>query len=113
MVDDILSEEILDLISGTYLVDTGKGDQTSTKSWYPRANSWDVGGLSVDFWTEECEKWFTKRRNLILSGEAQPLSGTEWRRALRMSRKSPILMTRMNNATLSYLHSPLAYSLTH
>ena len=87
-------------------------DQEAIKSWWPRAGVWNAAGINVDCWTHACEAWFLEHRNRILSGQAQPLSGNEWRAALRMSRKAPRLIANMNTAALAFLESSQADFLT-
>ncbi|KAF8882609.1 hypothetical protein CPB84DRAFT_1642454, partial [Gymnopilus junonius] len=80
MVDDQLIESISDLMCGTYHVYTGKAVyQTAIMSWWPRASIWNGSGLNVNAWTEECEEWFIRHCNAILSGDAVPLNSHQWR----------------------------------
>ncbi|KJA22204.1 hypothetical protein HYPSUDRAFT_124314, partial [Hypholoma sublateritium FD-334 SS-4] len=83
MVDDILTEEVCDLLCGTYLQGTSTQDQMSLASWYPRCNLWETSGLQTGFWTGESERWYRERRQAILEHKAQPLSGNVWRGRLK------------------------------
>lgn len=127
-VDDNLSEEAMDLICGTYRVETGRGckhqpriryktvtnttsAQVAMVSWFPRSRQWETSGLHVGFWNKDCEEFYLKRRAAILEGKAVPLSGNEWRTQLRMNRAAPKLGFQMQAATLAYLKSPEASTL--
>ncbi|KAJ3871399.1 hypothetical protein F5051DRAFT_340943, partial [Lentinula edodes] len=65
--DDQLTSEETDLICGTYEVATGMEgiQQTATRSWWPRPNSWKTCGLNCGYWSKDAESWFQKRMTNI------------------------------------------------
>ena len=122
LVDDQLSEDDLDFICGTYVVETGiksmheysecwnnltysSSGQTAIYSWFPRANIWEGSGFNVGFWNQECERWYLKHRSKILDGTAVPLSGKDWRQEIRKYWRAPQLSIKMDNAALEFLQS--------
>ncbi|KAJ6467981.1 hypothetical protein C8R47DRAFT_1303114 [Mycena vitilis] len=70
--DDCLTEQEIDLICGVYHISTGQvdpgsssGEQTTTRSWWPRPASTASSGMSVGWWTPMWEAWFQKRLALL------------------------------------------------
>ena len=100
-LDDGLSEDELDLISGVYKVFTGKflqcinismilipgdrkgkGVQESHLSWWPKHSIWARSGLDMGYWSESSERWFLLRLESIRAGNATLRSGQEWNQAI-------------------------------
>ncbi|KAK7684533.1 hypothetical protein QCA50_012480 [Cerrena zonata] len=89
-----LSDEVLDVIVGMYKVYTGKGEQTADISWWPKAIAWNVSGFNCGQWTFQCEEWFRRRRDLIVSGSASPRKRKEWQSALRLRMNATRALTK-------------------
>ena len=61
-------------------------------SWWPRPGHFDAGGLNVDFWTRDCEKWF-QHRALECAARPNIMTATRWRKAMHMQhllRRTPV-----------------------
>ncbi|KAJ7430087.1 hypothetical protein B0H11DRAFT_1765721 [Mycena galericulata] len=88
--DDGLTEQELDLICGVYHVSTGfavSGEQTTTRSWWPRPSAWESSALNVGWWTPSCEAWFQKRLETLQAGTGTLVSHADWRHNLKLERK--------------------------
>ncbi|KAK1221470.1 hypothetical protein PQX77_015704 [Marasmius sp. AFHP31] len=86
--DDELTAEEIDLVCGVYVVETGKASssnisQAAQMSWWPRPAHFEAGGLNLEFWTADCEKWF---QNRVRECAYKPklFSATQWRKAMAM-----------------------------
>ncbi|KAJ7663696.1 hypothetical protein DFH06DRAFT_1128077 [Mycena polygramma] len=96
--DDCLTEQEIDLICGVYHISTGQvdpgsssGEQTTTRSWWPRPASTASSGMSVGWWTPMWEAWFQKRLALL---EQDPPAGdlvthAKWKHNLKLERRCP------------------------
>ncbi|KAJ7658216.1 hypothetical protein DFH06DRAFT_978677 [Mycena polygramma] len=112
--DDCLTEQEIDLICGVYHISTGaclsfslnlqtdrnigqvdpgssSGEQTTTRSWWPRPASTASSGMSVGWWTPMWEAWFQKRLALL---EQDPPAGdlvthAKWKHNLKLERRCP------------------------
>lgn len=100
MVYDTLSPEIMEAIVGVYKVytgslcickssvysysGTGKGDQTKDVSWWPKQHTWDSSGFNCGHWTVQCEEWFRRRVETVVTGQAPPRKPKEWQSALKL-----------------------------
>ncbi|KAK7679207.1 hypothetical protein QCA50_017785 [Cerrena zonata] len=84
LFESILTPEVIDAIVGVYKVYTGKGEQTSDVSWWPKDNSWNMSGFNCGHWSLQCEEWFCRRRDAIVSGTGHPRKTKEWQSALRL-----------------------------
>jgi hypothetical protein len=119
-VDDTLSQEEMDFICGKYYVYTGKsyiyilclcfqivcsgrGTQTSQKSWWPLQDTWLKGGLYSGSWTSHCEDWLQSRKSAIKAGTAWPLGKKEWARELRRHHDAGDLVKAVERASGGYL----------
>ncbi|KAF8180500.1 hypothetical protein K438DRAFT_1602766 [Mycena galopus ATCC 62051] len=91
--DDWLSEREIDLICGVYHISTGTGEQTSTKSWWPKPSAMAQSGLCVGWWTPMCEAWYQRRLGQLADPErANLLTHGKWKHNLKMERKCPPLV---------------------
>ena len=101
--DDVLLEEEVSLICGTYSVNTGKNhlfnfkypnlnltgrmsgdtEQLSNPSWWPRPGAWESSGLWQGCWTADCEKWYQKRLEKHAAGQLEVWTAKYWRRHLK------------------------------
>ncbi|KAF8144812.1 hypothetical protein K438DRAFT_1492706, partial [Mycena galopus ATCC 62051] len=85
--DDYLTEEEIDLICGVYHISMGQlhhgaasGEQTTTRSWWPRPVSMEQSGLNVGWWTPMCETWFRRRlQQLAEPQKADILTHAKWK----------------------------------
>ncbi|CAA7268107.1 unnamed protein product [Cyclocybe aegerita] len=60
--DDLTGEEIA-CLCGTYCLYTGRGEQTTTVSWFPPPDVWDKQGYGWPGWTETNEEFFQHIKN--------------------------------------------------
>ncbi|KIK58426.1 hypothetical protein GYMLUDRAFT_110556, partial [Collybiopsis luxurians FD-317 M1] len=56
--DDSLTEEEINLITGTYEIPTGIEEQVQLVSWWPRPSTWQDSGLNTGFWSHDTEEWY-------------------------------------------------------
>ena len=75
-------------------------------SWFPPPNVWNLCGLNVGQWTEECEIWFQQHVSNIHRGKFQPLSTKEWRGSIRNTRVAVKLTYQMKLAAAKFISSP-------
>ncbi|KAF5328348.1 hypothetical protein D9619_013349 [Psilocybe cf. subviscida] len=81
--DDALSEEDIYLICGSYTVYTGRGQQTSQLSYFPRPCDWDhKNGFAWLEWTNASEELFQSIMTKNKDGR-NPLKPSKWRDELR------------------------------
>ncbi|KAF8063149.1 hypothetical protein FPV67DRAFT_1672188 [Lyophyllum atratum] len=91
-VDDSLTEVELNLISGAYTCLTGIQNQTSTRSWYPLASTFEAAGENYGYWNPYTEKVFWRRLDEINNSDRAadsrgPLTAGKWRDLLRGSKE--------------------------
>ncbi|KAK7686474.1 hypothetical protein QCA50_010070 [Cerrena zonata] len=82
-MENILTDDEIDVICGVYTDQTDIKNQTMLRSWWPLPTVWSTCGLNTGYWTRECETWFQKHLLKILTGGVQPLRSSEWRTSLR------------------------------
>ncbi|KAG2114049.1 hypothetical protein BD769DRAFT_1391601 [Suillus cothurnatus] len=76
---DTLTQEETETLCGLYYVGTGRGDQTTTLSWWPTPTLWSASGLDVGYWTHSAEKMFQSRFTAIREGRAKLLTTRKWK----------------------------------
>ncbi|KAF6759911.1 hypothetical protein DFP72DRAFT_884649 [Ephemerocybe angulata] len=91
-VDDVLLENDIALIVGTYKVAGGRDGKGIMKSWWPSPETDEDVGEFSGTWNNFLEVGFQARLRAIKAGDAQPLSVSEWRKlkgwkGVRMWRK--------------------------
>jgi len=96
LVDDGLSYDDLDMISGVYYI-TNPDGRVLTYSWFPPARYWSYGAYNTGFWSDDAEHWFVKRLNELEAPTGGiPKTAREWRKELQgHSRYSQINEARM------------------
>lgn len=68
------------------------GEQTTTRSWWPRPVSMEQSGLNVGWWTPMCETWFRRRlQQLAEPQKADILTHAKWKNNLKLERRCPPL----------------------
>ncbi|KAF9440479.1 hypothetical protein P691DRAFT_687540, partial [Macrolepiota fuliginosa MF-IS2] len=87
-VDDELTSEEYEVICGNYLCYTGRGNQTSKKSWFPLLHVYEGSGEDHGRWTESIDTIYTNRVGAISGSRPnaafhKPLTSTMWRPRLR------------------------------
>ncbi|KLO05357.1 hypothetical protein SCHPADRAFT_883913 [Schizopora paradoxa] len=87
LYDDALTCDEMKMFSGTYIVSTGRGDQTSESSWWPGPNTTRNTFLSDSYWTSACERWFQYRLKTIRDGEAKLVNAAAWAKKLKRESK--------------------------
>jgi hypothetical protein len=94
---DTLTQEEIEILCGLYYVGTGmylprnhnltclnhlftgRGEQTTTLSWWPTPMLWSTSGLDVGYWTHSAEKMFQSRLTAIRTGRAKLLTTRKWK----------------------------------
>ncbi|KAJ8515960.1 hypothetical protein ONZ45_g6696 [Pleurotus djamor] len=107
-----LTDREIDLLCGTYDLDTGitilcgcysvfirsffptgraaanGTPQYARVSWWPRPSAWEKSALGNICWTADAEYWYTRRHGKLLSGEFPSntlLINSKWRNSLRFT----------------------------
>jgi hypothetical protein len=72
-------------LTADYVNDKIGKAQIAYKSWWPTHAVWISAacGLNLGYWSEQCEMWYQERLSEINKGNAQPLSTTLWRKAIK------------------------------
>jgi hypothetical protein len=84
LVDDQLSDYLLDVISGVYYVETSTDARIHEHlSWWPKEGVWHSSGFNLVQWSADAEEWYQKRLKSIENGKARLYNSTEWRSNLR------------------------------
>ncbi|KDR65251.1 hypothetical protein GALMADRAFT_148841 [Galerina marginata CBS 339.88] len=86
-IDDAVTTDQLDVVSGVFLVDTdgtaGAARMEAHKSFWPKQSTWFTTGYAGDQWLPPAEKWFIPHlRSLIQGNNFELLNATEWRQNL-------------------------------
>ena len=74
--------------------------QIAKKSWWPLHSTWMGGtaGANAGWWTPDNEAWFQKRLEAIRDGIEQPLTASQWTKALRGQKMAQRLRHKMEAA---------------
>lgn len=68
--------------------------------WWPKPSAWESSGLNVGYWSPDCENWYQRRLQTIRDGNATLRSGTQWKDAMKMQKKTRPLV--QANTTLAH-----------
>ena len=121
--DDTLTQDEIAVICGTYVLYTGKsqqsivillanpfffvghGAQTSLVTWFPLPEVWSAkpSGMKWVDWTEADEKWFLNHMSNIHNGNFQPLTNQSWRSRLRGQNSARKLIEKNAARSIAYL----------
>ncbi|KAF9474897.1 hypothetical protein BDN70DRAFT_936326 [Pholiota conissans] len=94
LVDDQLTENDKNIISGVYFAQTDNSPDgqklvegaTMELSWWPQDATWDIANCYLTTeWTDLAEVFFDKRKTILQKNELTIPNLTEWRQALRRS----------------------------
>ncbi|KAL0061150.1 hypothetical protein AAF712_012020 [Marasmius tenuissimus] len=112
--DNVLTEEEIDLICGVYYFTTDHtrdyGHEkylSSHRSWFPRPTSFNASTFNIGFWSKDCEKWYRHRIRMAKTDQADLLSGTRWRGALRFNSHVPRIMKDNQRLARDFVESRL------
>jgi hypothetical protein len=84
LVDNQLSDYLLDIISGVYYIETTMDAKIHQHlSWWPKDGVWFSSGFFTEQWSADAETWYQSRLRDIESGSAKLYNSTEWRSKLR------------------------------
>lgn len=82
---------------------TGNGLQTRDISWWPKINVWNGCGLDLGCWTPQCEQWFQRRLERILSGTERPQGTSRWKKNLRYEKETRKFVGQFRNLGRHFL----------
>ncbi|TEB18777.1 hypothetical protein FA13DRAFT_1648062 [Coprinellus micaceus] len=90
LVDDVVTEEELDLLCGVYLCISADGKQRALKSWWPLVRYFEKEecGYNHGYWSEGNETWYAGRLRDTEEGigkETGPATYTQWKSRLHGS----------------------------
>lgn len=77
---------------------SGKGNQLSTKSWWPSIELWD-SLVRQPSWNQRSELWYNNRLQELASGQGVPLTNTQWRAKIKVN--SSVRRALANNKVIS------------
>ncbi|CAK5265551.1 unnamed protein product [Mycena citricolor] len=85
-----LTKEEEDLVLGVYSIEMNQlhsgarnGHQEKRVSWWPQAGAFFSSGLSVGWWTPDCERWFQDILLEMEQNRAVLLNNTRWKDRIR------------------------------
>jgi hypothetical protein len=112
LVDDFLSDYLLDVISGVYYVESAKDAKIQQHlSWWPKDGVWHLSGFFTDEWSADAERWYQDRLRSIENGTARLYNSTEWKSNLRRYRTSTrALLTGHKRLSRSVIDLHLSYA---
>ncbi|CAA7260021.1 unnamed protein product [Cyclocybe aegerita] len=100
--DDLTGEEIA-CLCGTYCLYTGRGEQTTTVSWFPPPDVWDKQGYGWPGWTETNEEFFQQWIADIRKGNAKPLSRQNWWRKVHSIKNTRSMLKNNRERAKAYV----------
>ena len=87
LVNDQLSNYLLDIISGIYYVETAMDAQIHQHlSWWPKDGIWFSSGFYTKQWSADAKRWYKSHLKEIEGGSARLYNSTEWKSKLRQFR---------------------------
>lgn len=112
LVDDRLSDYLLDIISGVYYVETTTGAHTHQHlSWWPKDGVWYSSGFFTEQWSADAETWYQSRLKSIEDGTARLYNSTEWKSNLRRYKSSTrTLLTENHRLSESVIAVHVSYA---
>ncbi|TCD63809.1 hypothetical protein EIP91_004931 [Steccherinum ochraceum] len=98
--EDVLSEDEISYLCGRYNDDTDRPptQEPSHLWWWPPPTHWASSGLYTGYWTPACEKWFSRRLELILAGKQGPQTAAKLRSSIRYAQKHTAAVNAANRA---------------
>ncbi|KDR64960.1 hypothetical protein GALMADRAFT_149128 [Galerina marginata CBS 339.88] len=112
-IDDAVTTDQLDVVSGVFLVDTdgtaGAARMEAHKSFWPKQSTWFTTGYAGDQWLPPAEQWFIPRlRSLIQGNDFELLNATEWKSHLtRNVKKSRPVFANSDNVAAEFIRRQL------
>ena len=87
-VDDSISDNDLEIVSGVYRVSTVVGSKTdfSHPSWWPKHSAWERAGHSTDQWSPNAESFYVERIQLFQEKEWNLKGSGSWKDTLKYDR---------------------------
>jgi hypothetical protein len=86
-VDDFITENDLDIVSGVYCVHmTQGGSSSSDLSWWPKHYSWMRTGLVADQWTPDAELFYARQVKAMEQKRWLLKNATTWKETLKYDR---------------------------
>ncbi|PPR01562.1 hypothetical protein CVT24_005857 [Panaeolus cyanescens] len=99
--DDAFDTE-LDALCGLYLRFNHGSEEATLLSWFPLDSTWS-SNFCYPFWTLEANEIFDKRLAEIESGNARPLTASEWRNKIRPASKARRAYKRIEAISLDFV----------
>jgi hypothetical protein len=86
-VDDFITENDVDIVSGVYRVATSKcGASTSDLSWWPKYGTWMRTGFFTDQWAPNAESFYVRRVQSLQKKNWELKTATTWKATLKYDR---------------------------
>lgn len=112
LVNDRLSDYLLDVISGVYYVETATDAQIHQHlSWWPKDSVWYSSGFFSEQWLADVEMWYQTCLRSIESGSAKLYNSMEWKSNLRRYKMNTCTLFKVNDwLSESVIHDHLSYA---
>ena len=112
LVDDELSDYLLDVISGVYYVETASDASIYQHlSWWPKDGVWHGSGYFSEQWSADAEDWYQNRLKSIERGTAKLYNSTEWKSSLRRYKSHTRALLSLNDQlSESVIEGRLSYA---
>ena len=85
-LDDFITENDLNIISGVYRVHTCQNGPSSDLSWWPKHGTWMRTGLFADQWTPEAESFYDGQVKAMEQKRWLLKNATTWKETLKYDR---------------------------
>jgi hypothetical protein len=86
-VDDFISDNDLEIVSGVYRVSTTEGNASSVHlSWWPKHGTWERSGYFADQWSPDAEAFYTHRVQMFQKKVWNLKGATSWKESLKYDR---------------------------
>ncbi|KAJ7478512.1 hypothetical protein FB451DRAFT_1032535, partial [Mycena latifolia] len=93
----------LNIVSGQCDPSSISGDQTMTKSWWPRSTAFAGSGLNVGWWTPMCETWFQRWLSQLDVKTTCLATHQQWRHNLKLERRCPTYVEALEHCAAEIL----------
>jgi hypothetical protein len=112
LVDDRLSDYLLDVISGVYYVETAADAKIQQHlSWWPKDGVWYSSGFYSQQWSADAEAWYQSRLKSLKDGSAVLYNSTDWKSKLRRYKKATSsFLSRNSGLSESVIDNHMSYA---
>ncbi|KAM5530029.1 hypothetical protein V8D89_016305, partial [Ganoderma adspersum] len=105
-LDDALTQNKLNMISGLYKVYTATLNQMQDSTWWPKQSQWLNSRMYTGFWTLWNEEWYQSHLRKVTLRAVYPLSSRLWKKQLDqrdITRKVVKLYTKQSKSAVDLI----------